>query len=200
MKKMSNINWKFLSRVALVVVIGLALFLLAKKYRGLVLAGVINSTPITRWQLNQVMSDRYGKTTFEEIVNNEILKQEAAKMKVEVTAQEIADQIKELTDKVGGEEALKDALTQYGLTRAELEDQIRMSVLQKKIAEKQTAVEVTADEVAAYFKQNAASFGTKKLEEVKDQIMESLKDQKMQEAFNNWFTEVKAKANIQSYL
>lgn len=199
MKSLNKINWKFLSRVALIVVIGLALFLLAKKYRGLVLAGVVNKTPVTRWELNQAMTEQYGKQVFDQLVNDELMKQEAVKMKISVSKEEVADQVKQMTEKVGGEQALKDALSQYGMTQEQLETQLKSFVLQKKIAESLGTYEVTEDEATAYFKQNAASFDTKKFDEVKDQITATLKDQKMQDAFNTWFTDVRTKANVQSY-
>lgn len=190
----------FVAKVLLVVIIGAALFMLANKYRGLVLAGIVNKTPITRWELNQQMTKRYGKTTLDEIVSNLLIKEEAKKMGVEVTDAEVQDEVKKLQEKIGGEDALKDALTQYGLTRAELEEQIRVSVMQKKIAEKLNKSEVTEEEVKEYFKTNATTYTGKKYDEVKDEIAALLKDQKMQQEFSTWFTEIKAKAHIESYL
>ena len=199
-KKLSGNKMNFIAKVLLVVIIGVALFMLANKYRGLVLAGVVNKTPITRWQLNQAMAKRYGKTTLDELVSNSLIKQEAAKANVTVAAEEIAAEVKKLEERIGGEAALKDALVQYGLTQKELEEQIRVSILQKKIIEAQNSFAVTEEEVKEYFKTNATSFANKKLEEVKDEITALLKDQKMQQAFATWFAEVKSKARIESYL
>lgn len=196
----NTLNVNFLTKVIALVVVGLALFMLAQKYKGLVVAGIVNKTPITKIQLNQMLVKRYGKAVFEEMVTNELIKQEADKLKITVLATEISDELKQLEDRLGGEKELQNALLQYGLTQAELEDQIKLSLLQRKIVETQADYEVSEAEAQEYFQANTASFASQKFDEVKEEIKVMLKDQKMQEAFSAWFADVKAKAQIQSYL
>ncbi len=190
----------FVFKVMLVVAIGVALFMLARKYRGLVIAGVVNKTPILRYELNQTLAKRYGKVVLDEIINNNLIKQEATKLKISVNDNDLKEEIKKLEDKIGGEQALNDAMAQYGLSRSELEDQIRVSVLQRKIAEQRGNNDVTEEEIKAYFTENGTFYKGKQLSDVKGEIAGLLKEQKMQEEFSRWFSEVKAKAQIQSYL
>lgn len=199
-KKLPSVNPLFAGKVVTIILLGLALFMLAKKYKGLVIAGIVNKSPITRVQLNQMLVKRYGKAVFDEMVSSELIKQEAKKQKITVLAEEISAELKTLEDRLGGPTELQNALTQYGMTKAELEEQIKLSLLQKKIVASQGNFEVSDTEAQEYFKANAASFGKQKFEEVKAEIVSLLKEQKMQEAFSKWFAELKAKAQIQSYL
>lgn len=198
--KLKKLPWDFLSKIGALVAIGLILFVLAQKYRGLVLAGIVNRSPIWRTQLNQQMSKRYGKMVMDEIVGNELIKQEAAKMQVSVTEAEIQEELKKLEEKIGGPEALKDALEQYGLTQSEIGEQIRLSLLQRKIVEKLNPAEITDEEIETYFKDNQAVYKGKKLDEVRGEIADNLKEQKLQEAFAKWFADIKASAQIEVYL
>ena len=59
-------NKKFISLTILILALGIGGFFLAKRYRGLVVAAVVNKTPITRWKLNQTMTTRYGHPVLEE--------------------------------------------------------------------------------------------------------------------------------------
>src|SRR4030065_1606935 len=195
----SVLNFKFISKVTAIVLLGLALFLLAQKYRGFVIAGIVNKTPITRWQLNQELVKRYGQEVFYEIVSNELIKQEASKLKVSVAKDEIAAEIKKIEEKLGGTEELNKALVQYGLTQTELERQIQISLLQRKIVEQKGSFEATEDEIKEYFTTNAAAYVNQKLEDVKAEIASLLKEQKMQTEFGRWFNEIKTKAQIESY-
>lgn len=198
--KLKNVNFKFVSKVVAIVAVGLVLFFLATRFKGLVIAGIVNKKPIFRNELNQTLAKRYGKVVLDEMINNELIKQEAKKMGVEVSDTDIEQELAALQEKIGGEQALNDALVQYGLTKEELREQIRVSVLQKKIAEKVANIEVTQEEIDEYFKTNSAYYEGKKLEEVSEEISTLLKDQKRQEEFGTWFAEVKAKAQVETYI
>ena len=119
-----KLSTNFLLGFAIVVLSGIALFLVAQRYRGLLIAGTVNKTPITRWELNKVLTNRYGDAVLEELVNNELLTQEAAKQGITITDEDLANERQSLVDSLGGEENLASALTQYGLSEADLSDQL----------------------------------------------------------------------------
>ena len=66
-------NPRFVLNLIIIILIGVTVFLLAKRYRSLVIAGVVNKSPITRMELNQVLTKRYGKAVLDELINEKIL-------------------------------------------------------------------------------------------------------------------------------
>jgi len=190
----------FVTSVAIVVLAGLSLFFLAQRYRGLVIAGVVNKTPITRWQLNKVLTNRYGEAVLEELVNNELLNQEAAKQGIVVSSEDLAKERQSLVDSLGGEENLASALQQYGLTESDLTDQIRLRIIQEQLADKLFTVDITDEQVQEYFDSNESLYEGQSLDEVKEDIRNSLKQQQVQQEFYAWFDQLKQNTQIKTYL
>ena len=189
-----------IAKIILVVAIGSALYLLAQKYRGLFLAGTVNSYPVSRWELNKKMAEKYAKTTFEEIANEKILTDQLKKEAITVTDQEVSDEIAKIVKDYGGEEAFKTALTQYGLTEAKARESIKQSLSLKKLIEKNNKIEITDEQVKKYFADNATLFTGKKLEEVSADIKNTLYQQAIYTKSQEWFTGIRQSAKIVSYL
>jgi foldase protein PrsA len=193
-------SMRFLTSVVLVVLLGTAVFYLAKRYRGLVIAGIVNKTPITRWELNKTLSRRYGQAVLDELVNNQLLTQEATKQGITVSQVEIDAERTKLAESLGGEENLASAMVQYGLSDSDLQDQLRLRLLQEGLSAKMFDIQVSEEEVAAYFTTNATLYEGKQLEDVRDEITASLRDQKLQQEFFTWFDKAKQDAQVTSYL
>ena len=87
-----------------------------------------------------------------------------------------------------------------GYTMVRLEDEMRVQVLVKKLAEKVLKIEVAEDEIQKFFNDNKTLFPSKTFDEVKDDIKQNLLQQKNQQEFATWFADQKKNANIQSYL
>jgi len=196
----SLVNPTFIRNLVIVLLVGVTVFLIAKKYRGLIIAGTVNTTPISRFQLNQKLNERYGKTTLEEMINTAFLKDLMKQNDLTVTADDLKSERQRLIDQVGGEENLKAALTQYGMTETDLTDRLESVIMERKLSDKNFPVEVTDTEIEEYFQNNEASFEGKTLDEVKEDIRSSLKLQKQQQEFSTWFQEQKDKAQINTYI
>lgn len=196
----TNLNPRFLGQVLLVILLGVGMFLLAKQYRGLVVAGTVNKSIITRWELNNLLTKRYGQAVLEELVNNELLRVEAEKQGITVTDEDIAAERQNLVDNLGGEEGLQQALVQYGLSEVDLADQIRLRLLQERLAEKLFSTEVTDEEVKTYFDANKALYEDKEFDAVKEEIKTGLLQQKTQQEFLTWFNQLKEEADINIYI
>lgn len=198
--KVSGPNLKFLVQLVIILALGTGLFLLASRYRGYVIAAVVNRTPISRWQLNQVLASRYGKPVLDELISQELLTQEAKKQNVQINQADIDKEYKSLEDKLGGADNLKQALTQYGLTKDELQQQIRLRLIQTKLSDKLFNIQISDDDAKKYFTDNAALFKDKKFDDVKDDIKTTLKNQQLQDKFTTWFNDLKSKSSISIYL
>ena len=187
-------------QILLVVLVGAAIFLVAQRYRSVVVAAFVNKTPITTLELHQVLSRRYGKAVLEELINSRLVREEAITNGITVGKDEIASEITKLEEKFGGTENLSTALLQYGLSRSDLDDQIELRLLQQKLADKFFKVEIADADVQKYYDSNKAIYADAKFDDIKEEIKSNLKDQKLQEEFTKWFDEVKQKAKISIFI
>lgn len=182
--------------VLFVIVLAVALY----KNKGLFFAAVVNGKPITRFSEIQELEKRYGKTTLDSLITKALIQDEIQKQKVSISQKEIDDEIKRLEDTLSKQsQKLDDALLIEGITRTELINQIKTQKEIEKIIAKD--VSVTDKEVTDYIASNSASTPKDaKLEDVKAQVKQSLKDQKMQERFQTWLTDLRKKAKIDYFL
>lgn len=193
-------NRVFIRNLIIVILIGIGIFMVTKKYRGLIIAGTVNTTPISRFQLNQKLNERYGKATLEEMINAALLKDLVKQNGITITAEDLKEERDTVVERVGGEESLKVALEQYGMTEADLNERIESVLMEKKLAEKIFPTEVSDSEAEQYYQDNKISFEDKKFDDVKEEIITGLKEQKQQQQFADWFKEQKDKAQIETYI
>ena len=93
-----------------------------------------------------------------QLVLSEILEQWATDLSVEATEDDVAQERKALVEQLGGEEAFEQAVTESGLSPEDVTLQLRQRVLQEKIAAEVSGdVEVTDDEIATFYEENAAT-------------------------------------------
>lgn len=192
--------FKFLRLLAIVILSGILIFGVIKKYRHLFVVGVVNTTPITRWQLDKVNFSRYGKSSLDEMVNVVLLEQLAKQNGVKIVAADIDSEIADLEQRLGGKEALKANMERFGVDETKLKEEVRSIVLQRKLSQKVFNISITDEEVSTYYNQNKVLFDKKSLDEVKEEIKKSLEQQKVQENFSKWFQEEKSKAKISLFI
>jgi foldase protein PrsA len=86
------------------------------------------------------------------LVQNELIKQEAADMGVSVSDEELEARIKEITEQVGGKKELEKLLEEQGVTREDLEEQLGAQMLQDALRQKITdEVEISEEDAKAFF-------------------------------------------------
>lgn len=185
--------------LALVLFLGLGL-VFVKKYKNLIIVGKVNGRPVTRWQLEKSLNDRYAKMVFDDLVGSILLNQLADKNQVMASDEEVKKEIDATEVRIGGKEALQATLERMGYTNQRFTDEMKVQVIVKKLAEKLFKVEITDEEVSKFFQDNKALFPKKTLEESKDDIKQNLTQQKLQEQFGTWFQSEREKASVQSYL
>lgn len=199
-KEVKNNRLGFLFKLALVIALGTALYFLAVKYRSLFIVGTVNGQPVSRWELNSKMADKYGKQSFDEIVNERLLAAELKKNKIVITDKEVADEMAKLVKQYGGDEAFKTAIAQFGLTPEKAKDSIKQSLGFKKLVEKNYTITITDAQIKKYFDDNKSVFTGKKLEDVSAEIKDNLYQQEIYTKSQEWFTNVRKAAKISSYI
>lgn len=191
---------KFLRLLAIVVLAGILIFGVIKKYRHLFIVGVVNTTPITRWQLDKMIFDRYGKSSLDELVNVSLLDQLSKQNKISITQDDIKNETTDLEIRLGGKEALKANMERFGVDEAKLKEEIRSILIQRKLSQKLFNITITDEEISQYYNDNKTIFAKQTIEQARDDIKKSLEQQKSQQQFTDWFQEQRTKAKISLFI
>ncbi len=160
----------------------------------------VNGKLITRLQIIQELENKFGKGYVGQLVSKELILEEATKTKTTVTDAEINEDIAafEANMKQQGK-TLEDALKERGITREELQEQVKMQKLVVKMIAKD--VTVSNDEINAEMAKLNPPKGAKpeELKGMYDQIKQSLQKQKLEERYASWSKELEQKAVITYY-
>ena len=167
--------------------------------RGLVLAASVNGHPVSRRAVINELEKKSGKATLESLINKKLIDEEAKKQGITVTDEEADAQMKAIEAQfAGGGVSFDDLLTQQGLTREELKEQLHTQLkIEKLLAEK---IVVTDEEVAAYIKENKITLPKGTETAAKDQIKEDIRQQKMATEVDAWVTELRTNAKVRYFV
>lgn len=190
-------RFSFMVKLVGVGLLGVGIFFFAQKYRGQFIAAMVNTKPITRWELNSKLTDRYGQSVLEEMIKETLVKEEATKNKIVVTEKELSDEFTKLETQSGGKAALMESAKSFGLTsEAQIKQYISFSLISKKLGETLFANTVTDTDVKKFYDDNKKSIGDKKIEEVKEEIKAYLIQSKMM----TWVEELRTKSKVKLFI
>lgn len=191
---------KLRSSKFIVIPVVLIFALLLYKYKGVFVAASVNGQPISRLSVLSQLEKEGGKQVLDNLITNNLILQEANKEKVTVTSSEISNEIGKIQTQLKSSGSdLDTALLAQGMTRKDLEDQIRLKIMVDKMAAKD--VNVADKDVEDYFNKNKSSYPKEtKLDSVKDEIKKMLVQQKTAEAVSNWISNLKTKAKINYFV
>lgn len=169
-----------------------ALYLL----KGFFIVALVNGRPISRISLITSLEKRYGKASLEELISKSIIESEAKNRSISVKDDQVnteVDRIRKLVEGQGS--TLEEALMTQGQTMDDLTENIRIQKTLELILGDATSV--SDDEAMKYFDENKETFGEDaKFEDLKEDLISSLKQQKMGVEFEKWLTEKKSTAKI----
>lgn len=95
------------------------------------------------------------------LVESQVLLEQAKKLNIEVTDQEIEDELEVTKAQFESEDQFNEALEQSGLTLDGLKDNIKQNLtISKMVTESTKDVTATEDEAKAYYDENVASYTT----------------------------------------
>ncbi|HYG57195.1 MAG TPA: SurA N-terminal domain-containing protein, partial [Symbiobacteriaceae bacterium] len=116
----------------------------------------VNGEKITKDDLYKRMVTEAGSQIVQQLIQEKLVDQEAAKANIEVAPAEIDAEIAKIREQVGGEQQLQAALAQNNLTMDQLRD---IQVMRLKL-EKILMPQIPMDDAAlkAYFDENRAQF------------------------------------------
>ncbi len=189
---------KLSNKTLTLALVALAVGLLTYKVGPWAVPALVNNMPVTRMELASRLEKAYGAQALDDLVNEKILDQAIAKAGVKVDEAKLNEQIKTLETQFESTGGLDEALKQRGLTRKDLEKQIRTQLsVEVILADK---INPSDDEVKAQFTAGAATlYKDKKLEDVSETIKEELKQNKLRDSFLVWFEEIKKEAKVKNF-
>jgi foldase protein PrsA len=188
------------SRKLILSVITIALVFGALIYfKGIFVAATINGIPVTRLSVIQELEKQGGKNTLDALITEKLIDSEAKKNGIVISNEDVDQEIKNIEASItqqGG--TLEAALLQQGMTMDALKKQI---LVQKKI-EKVLAdkLQVTDEEVTKYIEDNKVELAAGKETEIKSQIAQQLKGQKLNQEASTWIASLKTESKINYYV
>jgi foldase protein PrsA len=186
-----------LTKVALIVVV-LGLIAIFVSNKGLLVAAMVNGRPIFRWQLNSVMTSRFGQQTLDSMVSQVLIDEEAKKAGITIAAADIAKKESDLVASLGGNVSLDDVLKYQGMTKADFEDQLRLQLTVEKLLGKD--ITITDADVDAYIATNQATLTATDEAGLREEAKQVMFSQQVNDKLQTWFSEVKTKAKILRFL
>ena len=177
----------------MIVVLGLLGYLFKDK----IVVAVVNGKPIFRYELSQRLVSNYGKEALENIIVEELVKEEAKKQKVDISEEDLNAEIERIKGTLGGMK-LEDALGIQGLSLDEFKTQIKIRLQVNRILEK--TISVTDEEINEYVKTNTETLTATSEAEKRTEAAAILKEQKIGEKIQSWVSELLSQAKISRFL
>lgn len=182
-----------------IVVLVIALLAVAWKMKGTFIAATVNGEPISRFELNDTLTKRYGSTTLDGMVNEKLILGAVQQKGVSISKDEIDKKVKEIEGRLNGSVSLKDALAAQGMTEEGFRRQVQIQLAIEKLFDKDASV--TAQEVEEYIASNSASFqSATDPAQLKKDVTDILKQQKVNDLFQTWFENLKKDAKVQKFI
>lgn len=143
----------------------------------------VGSTTISRAQLTNKLETSYGTNMVQEMISEQLITDAAKKYNITASTSQINSALSALESQYGISNStdLSLFLAQNGMTQSDLNQILKMQVLEQNLAQRN--VKVTTAQIQAYYNKNKSSFvlsGQKTaqpLSKVKSQIVAALKQQ-----------------------
>lgn len=200
LRRLAQKKIKTLPRAAIILLVVLIAALLIYFGKGLFVAAFVNGQPVFRLSLERELEKQYGQRTLDSLITQILITQEAQKEKVTITDAEVNQALKALEDNItsqGGN--LDQLLAAQGMSKNELKQQIKLQKIVEKIVGKD--ITVTEKEIDDYIKNNESQLPQNETQEqIRAQVSEQLRQQKISEKVNVWVEDLRSSAKINYFV
>ncbi len=182
----------------LVIAVAIALILgLMYWKKGEFIVATVNGQPISRLEVLSQLEKQYAGQVLQNIITQEMVKQEAQKLGVTVSDEEVQAELDKIDqDFIAQGSSLEEALTLQGLKLEDVKEGFSTQLLIQKIVGANVA-EVTDDETKTFIEANELGEATPELiAQTKDQLQQ----QKVYQESQLWLQQIRDSANINYYL
>jgi len=133
----------------------------------------VNDRVITSDRLYERLFRINGEQVLVQMINEMLIEDEAKAQDVEVSDNELDEQINEFKAGFEDEDGFTNWMVQQRLTEKEFRDQLRLNMLQEKVIIKANELVVTDEEVTDFFETNKENLGTPLQYKIKHIVVES---------------------------
>lgn len=190
---------KKLSRKHLIIIAILLIALLVWKFKSMLIVATVNGQLISRWQLDQELAKKFGEQVLENIINERLILAATRNKGIFVENKDIDDKIQEIKKKIEGNIDFNQALKAQGLTQEDFRKQIEIQVSIDKLFQQETSI--SAQEIEDYIAKNKTLLQTATDPAIlREDVKNMLKQQKVAELFDKWFSDIRQKADIKKFL
>ena len=154
MSKVSN--KAFAAIVGAIVIVGLAVILIFS-FTNREIVATVGDSKITKDELYDKLVEQGGSNILSQMIDAEIINQEAKKEKIQVTDEEIDAEMENYMAQYGGEEMFESVLQQSGLTKDDLKGDIIQYIQIEKLVD--SRIFITDEEIKEYFEENKDKLG-----------------------------------------
>jgi len=190
-KKVSTKKFDFPKKYFLFITVILVIGLIGYFGFKVIFAASVNNRLISRFAVIKELEKQGGSSVLETLILKSLIQQEAKKRKIVITNKELNDELAKLEKNITSQGTTLDyLLQQQGLTKKDLEDQVKLQLSLSKIVN--SKVEVTDKEIDEYL--TYATDFTRK--EAKDAITK----QKQQQKIEKFLRDLKSKAKINYFI
>lgn len=183
----------------IILVAVLLLALLFWKFKGYFIAATVNGQPISRFELNDQLVRRFGQQILDNIVGERLILAAVRQKGIFITDSEIDSKVKQIEDKLKGKATLSEALTTQGLTMPMFRRQLEIQTSVEKLFDKEASV--SSQDIDDYYSKNTSLYkNATDTASVKEEIKSLLKQQKTNDLFEKWFSEMRKNAKIVKFL
>jgi foldase protein PrsA len=132
-----------------------------------------------------------------QLATQEALVRDAEARGITVTDEEVEQQIMQVQESLGGEEAFQQTLTELGYEDVEAyRDDVREGLLTQRVVDEiRGEIEVTDEDVSSYYEENQEQFGEVSLDEIRDQLRNQLVGERLDQRFQDLQEEYGVQAN-----
>lgn len=185
------------SKTVYIIALIAGILLLAMYKKSWFIAATVNGSPVTNLDLQLRLNQQFRTQTLNQMINEKIILDEAAKNNAIPSEEEISKKVSEIETSVGGAQALDTLLSQQGQTRDSIRQQIRLQLSIEKLYASEATV--SAEEVDKFLESSRESLrATDSASQVKE-AENLLKQQKLSQIFNQKFQELRKRAKIQIF-
>ena len=116
----------------------------------------VNGEAITKDQLYDAMVKQGGQQTLDTLIMEKIIEMEAKKQGIQVTEQDVEEEIDKMAEQYGGRETFEQIIGMYGYSMDGMKEDIGMSLKIKEIM--RPSITITEEEMKEYFEENKETF------------------------------------------
>ncbi len=163
-----------------------------------ILAAVVDGKPIFRWDLNRVMTSRFGEQTLEGMISEVLIDNAAAEAGVTVTSEEVTAREEQIVQSLGADVTIDELLQYQGMSKEDFDKQIRTQLLVEKILGKD--ISISEEDVANFIATNSAQLVATEEAAMREEARQVLLDTEIGKRVQQWFGDLKENATIMRYL